>query len=363
MKVGILTFNNTLNYGAILQMYALCKKINLMGYNCEVINYKCEAVEIDEIGFSLPIKKNLKQKIKNLLMHNIQNSNFLKFKNFTEDYIKCSNKRYTRDNIFDLEKEYDSFIVGSDQIWNLELTNGDTTYFLDFVHDNKKKKSYAASFGYSIIPEKYVDLNKNLLNNFECLNVREISGKRLINNLLPEKNVDVTIDPTLLLSCSEWNQLLTDRSDDKKKKYILVYLPLKNNDTMNMIKKFAKKNNCDIKYIHRSFFSNNDMENIKDASPIDFLELIKNSEYVITGSFHAMCFSIIFNKQFYYTIPPITNRGSRLVDLANLLNIKDREFNLKNISNENFIDYAFVNEQLQLERDKSTKILYNTLKK
>jgi len=362
MKIGILTFNNTLNYGAVLQMYALCKKINLMGYNCEVINYECKAVEIDEIGFSLPIKKNMKQKIKNLLMYNIQNSNLLKFKNFTKDYIKCSAQRYTRDNIFELEKNYDSFIVGSDQIWNLELTKGDTTYFLDFIHDNKRKRSYAASFGYSTIPEKYVDLNRNLLKNFECLNVREISGKNLINKLLPEKSVNVTIDPTLLLDCSEWNQLITNKRK-KEKKYILVYLPSKDKNTMNMIKMFAKKNDCSVKYIHRSFLSKKNMKNIKDASPIEFLELIKNSEYVITGSFHAMCFSIIFNKQFYYTIPPITNRGSRLIDLANLLNIKDREFKLKNINDNNFIDYTTVNEVLKSEREKSIKILYDTLKK
>lgn len=361
MKIGILTFNKTLNYGALLQMYALQTKIEEFGYDCKVIDYKCEAVENDEIGFSLKTKKSFKQKLKNILMYKIQNDNLRKFNMFNDKYINVTLNRFDKNTISDSENDFDRFIVGSDQVWNLELTNGDFTYFLNFLNDSDKKRSYAASLGYSKIPDKYLEENKKYLQQFCKINVREEEGKKILSSILQDKDIDVTIDPTLLLEKFKWNKILTKNSKLKNEKYILVYLPCKSKETFKLIKKFAKEKKCKIKFIHRSIYSKFGMENIKSASPNEFLDLIYNAEYVITGSFHAMCFSIIFNKQFFYTIPPIANRGSRLINLADMFELKNREFNNKNIINNKNIDYKKVNKILKEKREESAEILRKTL--
>ncbi len=361
MKVAILTFNKTLNYGAVLQMYALSTKIKAMNGMCDVIDYQCEAVEQEQIGFALKTKKNIKQKIKNVIMHKVQFKNLENFDYFVKKYITLT-PHYTKKNITTIEPQYDLFIVGSDQIWNLELTKGDFTYFLDFVKDPVKKKSYAASFGYSTIPQKYVEQNKLYLNQFSNINVREIDAKNMVNNFLSDKPVEVTLDPTLLLESKDWEMLCNMDSPLQKERYIFVYLPYQSKETMNLIKQFAKEKKCKIKYVHSSIFPKKGMENIYTAKPVEFVEFIRNAQYIITGSFHALCFSIIFHKQVYYTIPPIVNRSSRLKSLATLFGLEKREFQLENLEENKDIDYEKVDSILQIKRNESCRILEDMMR-
>ena len=157
MKVGILTYHDTTNYGAAFQAFALQKKIEELGCDCEIIDYKCKAVT-ERYEIKSPFKSsNIKQCIKRILTNKNNRNLKLKFETFYKRYQKRSDKTYYKNTISETNNIYDKFIVGSDQVWNLRLSGEDTTYMLDFVKDDSKKYSYAASFGYSKIPDKYIN--------------------------------------------------------------------------------------------------------------------------------------------------------------------------------------------------------------
>ena len=358
-KIGILTFYKTLNYGALLQMYALYTWLTNNNYECEVIRYQSESITKSELCF-LYKDLSIKQKIKNILMHNVWKNNFNKFNNFVKNNIIMSDLHYDKRNLKKINNYYDKIIVGSDQVWNLELTNQDYTYFLDFCDKSVKRLSYSASFGFEQLPNKYKNKVKDLLAKFDFLNVREESGKKIIYELLPSNKVATTIDPTLLLTKSEWLHLVNN--DRKYKNYILVYLPNKSKETFDSIKKFAKLKKCKIIYIHRSVFFKFGVKNLKSPSPIEFLNLVNNAEYVITGSFHALCFSIIFNKKFFYTISPIKNRNTRLENMADKFNFKDRAFNQENYIADKIINYEKINELIERYRKESVNVINKMLR-
>ena len=283
----------------------------------------------------------------------------VKFKNFANQYVKISDKSYTRENIASTNNKYDLFLVGSDQVWNMKLTDGDYTYLLDFVEDNEKKISYAASFGYKEIPEKYIEENKKLLNQFKVLNVREKQGKEILD-VITEKESNITVDPTFLLTKEEWESLISDQGE-KKKDYIFVYLPYYSKETFDFIRALAQKENCKIIYIHGSLRNEIGMKNLRTASPIDFLSLVKNAKYIVTGSFHAICFSLIFEKEFFYTVSTIKQFNSRLEDLISLVGLENRKVKQGTMETYQKIDYSKVFKKLQVEIDKSKKVLDKTI--
>lgn len=361
-KIGVLTFHKTTNYGAELQKYALQKTLKNNGFYSEVIDYKCDAVEKRELTMDI-IKIIKERKLKDIIKCIVRSdSQFIrsnKFKNFANEFVYTSVDSYDKSNIKETNDKYADFIVGSDQVWNMTLTGTDYTYLLDFVDDNTKKKSYAASFGYKEIPEQYIDKNKELLNQFEVLNVREKQGKDILAKIT-DKNVNITIDPTLLMSEEEWNCLL-EKYIPYKKDYIFVYLPEYSKEVFSNIRKLAKKEKCKIIYIHGSLRDEIGMKNLRTASPIDFLGLIKNSKYVITGSFHAICFSLIFKKEFFYTMAPFKKNNSRVENLLKMVELENRS--IKNCMDENIekINYEKVSKIIAKERNESKEILLKTV--
>lgn len=358
-KIGVLTFQNTTNYGAELQKYALQKYIREQNYDCEVIDYKCEAVENRELAMNILKQRNIKSLIKCIMRSDSQYFRSVKFKNFANQYVKISDKSYTRENIASTNNKYDLFLVGSDQVWNMQLTNGDYTYLLDFVQDNEKKISYAASFGYKEIPEKYIEENKKLLNQFKVLSVREKQGKEILDEIT-EKESNITVDPTFLLTKEEWESLISDQGE-KKKDYIFVYLPYYSKETFDFIRALAQKENCQIIYIHGSLRNEIGMKNLRTASPIDFLSLVKNAKYIVTGSFHAICFSLIFEKEFFYTVSTIKQFNSRLEDLISLVGLENRKVKDNLYISQNKIDYKKVKNLIENQIVFSKRILNKTI--
>ena len=363
-KIGVLTFHKTTNYGAELQKYALQKVLRNNDFNSEVIDYKCEAVENRELTmnlFELIKNKDFKNILKCVFRSDSQYIRTNKFRNFANEHVYTSVDSYDKTNIKKANNKYTDFIVGSDQVWNMTLTNGDYTYLLDFVDDDLKKKSYAASFGYKEIPTEYIEKNKELFNKFEVLNVREKQGKNILSKIT-NKEVNITIDPTLLLKEEEWDELLNNYVPYKKE-YILVYLPEFSKEIFSKIRELAKREKCKIIYIHGSLRNEIGMKNLRIASPIDFLGLIKNAKYVITGSFHAICFSIIFKKEFFYTIAPMKKNNSRIEDLLKLVDLANRSINNCMDKKIEKIDYEKVSKIMEQQRNESKTILLKTVQK
>lgn len=359
-KIGILTYHDTTNFGAVLQAFALQRKIENMGYNSEIIDYKCSAITDRYKIIPIYKSKNIKQLIKSLLTNNHKRKLKVDFNNFNDKYQKISNISYDKSTIKKSEEKYDMIISGSDQVWNLELSGNDTSYMLDFIKDKKKKGTYAVSFGYKAVPSKYYEKTKKYINKFNKLLVREQQGKEIIKEML-RKNADVVLDPTLLFDKEEWINLLNIQKKTIKNDYILLYIIAPNKSIIKFTKKLAKKKNCKIIYINDSYKKIFGMRNIWHCTPKEFLEYIYNAKYIVTTSFHGVAFSINFEKEFFYALSSEKgNFNSRIENLIQILKINNRNINT-NHNIDQKLDYNEISKNLTIERNKSKLLLKEEL--
>lgn len=285
-KIGILTFHRADNLGAVLQAYALQRKLNeISNANTEIIDYICDTVEKERYP-----KKNsssIKGYVKYFLMQIYYGIKRQGFQKFRKNYLKTSKVVYNIETIKNANTEYDAFVCGSDQIWNLACSGEDFTYFLDFADRNKKKYSYAASLGvYQFSDEEYIKVD-NFLGSFDAISVRESSAIKEINRI-NKRNINVLPDPVFLLDNMEWEKIVEKRII--KEKYILVYLIQQDVNVMKNAKKYAET------YGYKIISNKKSIEFILNNSPEKFLSWIYYAEAVFTNSFHGTAFSVIFNK-------------------------------------------------------------------
>ena len=362
MKIGILTFQNTVNYGAKFQEYALQKYINDMGKDAEVIDYINYKIEEDEKPLKLTKQRSIKGILKYILLHKYQINKTKKFDEFTKKYIKRSKNEYNKENIKNANELYDKIIVGSDQIWNTNMTDDDYTYYLDFVEENSKKLSYAASFGYSEIPERNKEKVKELLKEFKELNVREEAGKNIIKEI-SKREANIVVDPTFLLDKEKWKKLAkASENQENNKDYVLAYMVNSKNEIFEFIDDIAEKEDLQIIYVSDFVkkHNKNKVKVIHDASPEEFINLINNAKYVITGSFHAICMSIILEKEIYYMLND-NKVNSRLTNIMKIAGLENRIINSKNYVKNDIIDYSKVEQRMKPLIENSKKILDNML--
>lgn len=335
-KVGILTFHRADNYGAVLQCYALQEVLKILGNEVEIINYKQPYIE----SLYRPIKKetlcNIFKKPRWFLGYFLkvlpQNINtYIKYMLFRQRYLKTSR---AFDNNKNIPGAYDTIIIGSDQVWGLHCTNGiDEIFFGGFQHKECKIVGYGISGNIQSLEEIGNEPLKRYCKNFDKISFREESFKDYIKENIGVEG-DWVLDPTLLLDKNKWEKITYKTKYPEN--YILTYL-FQYEDMSNIneiISVFAKKTNCKI-------------INIFDVahSPTEFLGWVKNAKYIITTSFHAIVFSIIFEKQFY-AIKTNNGHDARYINLLAKLNIADRAIELENLIN-----------------IKTTTTDYNTIKK
>lgn len=359
-KIFIVTFQNAYNYGAVLQCYALqqilMKKTNK---DVKVLNYDNVIISNVHSTFykplgSMKLLKWIKSFIKGIMYIMQTFPRNKKFKKFIKENINLTEK-LTKEQI--INKKYDSstiFVAGSDQIWNTNITNGyDSIYTLDFAPKNKKI-SYAASIGLEQINSECIDKFRNSLKNFSDVSVREKTAKEILQKII-DKCIDVVLDPTLLLSKNEWESEIS--SNFYFKDYIFVYMP--DNECINLAKNVQKQTGKKIIYIDKKNLFSKNSYNAVSSDPFDFINYIKNADLIITTSFHATIFSIIFNKMFWVIIPKKV--GSRILDLLKMLNLENRGIMLTDkIQNAKIfeeIDYTYTNKIIEKERKKCIKWL------
>lgn len=353
MKIGILTFQNTTNYGAMFQAYALQTFINKY-CACEILNYTNSTLK-NRYEISPFKAKSIKEFIKKILHYKENKKNMLIFNEFKRTNLKISDEEYNEDNIATADSKYDLFISGSDQVWNFKLTNYDKNYFLVFTNNKTKRNSYAASLGVSNLSSSDEQLLRGLIVQQNNISVRENEGKSLINNITSGKEkiiTNVNIDPVFLLSLKEWNKLI-ENINIPYDNYLLIYEVAYIPEIIEFAKKIAKEKKLKILYVSASNKKLSEAITIKNITPLQFLTYIKNAEIIITSSFHGMAFSTIFNKNFYYGIPKSkSNFGSRLNSLAKILGLEDRNYvNYK--QDIETIDYNKVNKKILAERKRS----------
>lgn len=364
MRAAVITRHAVANYGSILQTYATQYTLEKNNIECSIINY----VRKDEYGKNIAktmLKRNKKWN-KNILTRCIYsiiqtpsyNKSYKAFEKYRKEIIhETKTLYYSFDELKQNKPKADVFISGSDQIWGkIGDDDFDKAYFLDFLDESDRCISYATSFGKNnISPELKKKLPK-LLKKYEHISVREERAKEL----LKESSISsiVTLDPTLLLSKDEWTEFA---EDSYYKNYIVVYQLHNDNKIMDIAKAVSEKVNKKILVI-----SANPQKTIGDfkylylPNPRVFLSCIKNASYIVTDSFHATVFSILFNKQFI--VSPPNETSSRITNLLEKYNLSSRIF--KNIEDIFFnIDYDSINKRIEQDRIKSIEFLINSILK
>lgn len=294
MNCSIVTFHRAHNYGAVLQAYALQKTLDSLGYNVSFFDYQHE--EIAKVYRFIPAPSNekvityLKRLVNTALDFKRKKARYKAFNKFIDSNFKLSDSKVLQD--------FDVVVLGSDQIWNPEYTNGfvDAHFGRHRNLNSRKVVSYAASLGQSNLEGEQLAEFYEKLSGIDTLGVREDSLKDMIVSMSIERDVSVNLDPTLLLDKTDWDFISEERAISEP--YVLVYEVKCNKLTKSAIEYIEK--HYGLKVIILSARTNYKIpkEYITDASPLQFLSLFKYADFVITTSFHGTVFSIINNKPF-----------------------------------------------------------------
>lgn len=360
MKVGIITFNRAINYGAVLQSYALKNKIVSLGHKCEILNYCCK--EVEKVASPFYIKSKSPKDILIFLMQiGMRITKNKKFRRFAENYLDVSDKVLTSENIGEYTKDFDLLITGSDQVWNYEITGLDENYFLKFAGKNTKTASYAASFGVSEIPDEYKEKYRELISNIQVLSVREEAGYKLVNELVG-REAEISIDPVFLPEREQWKKITAPIQDSED--YILVY-SINKADCYKIAEKVSERTGLKIVGLQTPMSNTVKCKAIRKESPEEFLSWLSNAKYIITDSFHGTAFSIIFNKQFVLCGGGEgTHRLSRQQTLLEKTGLTNRVCDLTSFEKlYEQIDYAQVNEKVAMLRKSATDYLDSLLER
>lgn len=360
--IGILTFHRATNYGALLQTYGLSRFIQeKLNADNEIIDYRNLLIE-EQYHFSLPkrFNRDYVRRIYNLFYYRKRNQ---KFKSFLTK-LNISNISYTRDTINMSNKRYDFFIVGSDQVFNPELTDNDTTYYLDFVSSEAVKFSYAASFGNGVSSD-LLKRRSVLLCDFDGLSIREYSDfLKYIKTV--NSSAHNHMDPSFLLTKEEWKRFVSRDLAPRKDKYIFVYEMHRSLELDNYILKLQRELGYSVFVLSNCSKKNRyDWNLINEIGIEEFLSTIYYSEYIVTNSFHGTVFSVIFEKLFHSVIfenSKITN--DRAYELLKMLSIDEYVID-ENIVlwDDGFYKEKEVNKVLNNKREESKVYLMSLLSK
>jgi hypothetical protein len=354
MKIGIVTYHRTLNYGAVMQSLATRFILEEMGHEVYYVDYWPDYHKEKYALFPINIffKLNLHGKFSFLLslmkFYKSKKKRIENFEKFFETYIYP----YCRS----VDEFYDVVIYGSDQIWRKQIETGEYNPFY-FGKNRLKTKyhiSYAASMG--ILPDNDDDKEKvkKLVAHLDKISVRE-EGLRQLLLSLGCTDVTLSLDPTLLLSSEKWDKYLPTNLY-KGKRFVLVYLLNSNPFNLSEVKKFADDKGLELVVLHGYARTKETKTNITSAGPYDFIRLIKNADYVFSGSFHGLAFSIIYGRQFYTSFKYNSERASSLLAQLGLSN---RLIPAKSIIPQDLpqIDYKVVREKLMALRQESLNFL------
>lgn len=359
-KVGILTFQGAENCGASLQAYALQSKIEELNSNIKVSHINYQNFEITNKKNPM-VQRGVKNKLiratKNLVFKKVIKSRSEAFNKFDEDYINLT-KPYTHCDLRTINEDFDTFIVGSDQVFNTEITGFDENFLLTFV-TNRNKYAYAASFGDMKFYEDSKDMFNEHLSAFNGITFREEVTTETLDRELPGMKISTVLDPTLLLDLNFWEEMFPKISTrPMEDRYVVVYSVNPSEKTFAYAKNVAKQNGLKVVYLNTGYRPQPGVINIFDFGPTEFMQYIKNADYTMVTSFHGLVFSIIFNRQFAIETMKNSSAGSvRLTSLLNDLNIQHRDLSQSENPLTNSINYELVNERLENLRNVSVALL------
>ena len=341
MKIGILTFHKTDNYGAMLQMYCLYSFLKIAGYDVQLIDHDLARNTHKECG---PIWK----KMKRFIVRTVTFLRRKKRKRVFEEFL----------DRFELTKSWNHFdlvVVGSDQVWNLRLTNKDLFFLGKGI--SCKLVSYAASCGnVSSVSDDERMLYQKYLPAFSAISVREESALRFLNPIL-NCEVKKTLDPTLLVN----REILEKIRINVKRppKFILAYDCL--SPSVNLfVKKIARQLNAEIVYLSLSVKTCKKRYDYQAASVGEFLGYFAAAECVVTTSFHGCAISIAYQRNFY-ALNFNSEMCSRSRELLESLGLERRFVDVDEDINYTPVDYTESNRKLEILREQSRAFLLGAI--
>lgn len=360
MQICTITCHDVYNVGASLQAYALQTYLSELGHDVRIIDYKppylsnhYRLTAVNNSRFDKPIVKQayLLAKLPSRL-HDLPRK--WAFDRFRKDNLKLTDRYCFYEELKQKPPKADVFFAGSDQIWNPIFPNGkDPAFYLAFVKSGVRA-SYAASFAVDNFPEEISDRTAQWLSQFRHISVRERSGL----NVLKEMGIDngtLVVDPVFLLPRKHWSEMAVCPIKSKER-YVLVYDFDNSSEIRELAEQIAKDRGLKIYSIFRSSYAN---RSFFHCGPTEFLGLIENADFVLSNSFHATAFSVIFEREF--AIVKRTDRiNARMKDFADLVGLPDRMV-IKNESSFREIDWKDVqcriNENIMYSKDYIRKVL------
>lgn len=392
MKIGILTQPINNNYGGILQNYALQTVLTRMGHEVETLNW-------DAYILNNHIDTTIIQRILQVIKTFISRYLFKRTRNYyweQKDFfyqLSTNNKPFINKHLrvsewlfgkkqfrnYVIKEHFETLIVGSDQVWRPEYNKSGMLYrmFLDFAFDlDIKRIAYAASYGVDFweYDDEQTDKCSKLLQAFNAVSVRELSGATLCQQHLSIPHVECVLDPTLLLTADDYESLLLgyDKKKASNNRLLTTYILNLSEDKKKLISNIAKQEKLNIaefipQYCNLNTVTKSTINDYLSPSVIEWLQAFHDAEYIICDSFHGTVFSIIFNKPFI----AIGNRKRGYGRFLSLL----KQFNLENnLIDETIsidcaikilnspIDWNQVNKKRQELKQLSIRFLNNALK-
>ena len=362
--IGILTYQDALNFGAAFQCKALYQFVanNDNRFDVLVLDYANKA--IFQKTDSKPVLSNrsidVKNKIKMLINAALSNIVKRRFAAFYKDVF--FSEKILSNEFHKAEQICDYFIIGSDQLWNFELNGGDVNYLLPEINKDKVI-TYATSIGQEMVPQKYIDIFVNNIRDIKYISVREQTAKLYINRLLLEKEIGLVLDPVFLLERDYWLKYI---SYGKKKKGVSCYLFHK--EFLQETYEIMRKLNIDHASIRKicGGITVKDILNPRVKTgllygPTDALNAIYGSEVIFTDSFHCVALSIIYHVDFYVFLTGDLGRDSRIMQLLDIAGLPYRVVQDK-FDYTTKIDWKQVDERIGRMRLSSQNYLIEALR-
>lgn len=362
MKIGILTFHCAINYGAVLQTYGLQETLKSMGHEVYVIDYRPEYLQRPYRLFFPDVLKghgfwgNIRFFIRELIALPIRYKRRCAFNRFVEKHLHLANLDFRSG-----DNDFDCFVFGSDQIWNPQITEGDSFFLGDSpCFKDKKMLTYAASAGsVTALNEIDVEQLRGWLSKFSALSVREKSLSHYLSEKLQLEN-QLVVDPVLLAGKNVYRKISSYRTLGKP--YLLFFSIGQNDEVLDFAKKKAASLGLELIQLYGMAEVIKNRRVLQSLSPNDFMGYFQNAQFVISSSFHGTIFSILFHKLFLCVGHDFKSRFHSLLDM---LGMQDRLVDIDNINEyvEKEIDWEYVDNVLAQKREEAFSFLNQALQK
>ena len=352
LRVCGITYDHTVNYGSCLQAYALQEAVrNTKLPNGEKCSYGLIPIRTFK-DWPAPMSLARVFLFPMIAFHRTQ------FSSFEKKHLNFVPVKSIKD-LPELNMNADAFVCGSDVIWNPDLNYGLDAFYLDFAR--KYKFSYAASFGKSEVSNQVIEQTKKHIQSFNSISVREEAGLNILRKCT-EKPIKVVCDPVILIDNSKWESLLAQNTHQER--FIFVYITHISSSFKMFLDQLSSTTG--LKIVYAAYGPKQALKQgmLQVQTPEKWLHLLHDAEYVVTNSFHATAFSVLFHKKFFTVVKGDKAKGInvRMNDFLNTIGLPDRIFSdIPEQLDLSEIDYAPVDEKIEEMRTESLQFLQKNL--